>query len=151
MVSYGRLGRRSKCSLYSIAPSCGSASNFVTLFSGFSAGRNHGDETLVGSVSNVNTDIVEEDEVYPVIWTPRQVHKAKDNKGRALRQVWRCDWQQQRVIFGTRSYVTTAHRGQPSPAALSSSRSLGLITKRFDDCSRLDPRLLRIPRCSGAN
>lgn len=67
MVSYGRRGRKSKCSLYSIAPSCGSASNLVTLFSGVSAGRSHGEETLVGSVSNVNTDIAERDGVDLVI------------------------------------------------------------------------------------
>lgn len=77
--------------MYSIAPSCGSASNLVTLSSGVSAGRSQGEETLVGSVSKVKTDIVERDEVYLAIWSPRKVRKAKDNNRLAVRLVWRCD------------------------------------------------------------
>lgn len=99
--------------MYSIAPSCGSASNFLT-FSGLSAGRSHGEETLVGSVSNVNTDIVEVDGVYLATWTPIQVYSVKTSEERVVWQVWRCDSRQQRVIFGTRRYPTIAHQALPS-------------------------------------
>lgn len=63
----------------------------------------------------------------------------EDNK--AERQVWRCDLRQERVIFGARSYATIALQAQPNQAGLSSSAVLGLVTKCFGDCNRLDARL----------